>query len=89
MNPSSPAEDVDNPSPHVPPGPKKDYSLKDDQTFTISIPGRGGKSESTSRSNLLGLGGPVSGGINKGSAVDGGTVPLLPPPPTSSVPKRR
>ena len=86
MNPSSPAEDVDNPSPHIPPGPKKDYSLKDDQTFTISIPGRSGKSESGS--NLLGLGGP-GGSLNKGSAVDGGTVPLLPPPPTSSVPKRR
>jgi hypothetical protein len=83
MNPSSPAEDVDNPSPHIPPGPKKDYSLKDDQTFTISIPGRGGKSESGS--NLLGSGGPV---LNKGSAVDGGAVPLLPPPP-SSVSKRR
>jgi hypothetical protein len=87
MNPSSPAEDVDNPSPHIPAGPKKDYSLKDDQTFTISIPGRGGKSES--KSNLLGLGGSVSGGLNKGSAVDSGAVPLLPPPPTSSVPKRR
>ena len=89
MNPSSPAEDVDNPSPHIPPGPKKDYSLKDDQTFTISIPGRAVKSES--RSNLLGLEGPVSGGLNKGStsAMDGGTVPLLPPPPTSNVPKRR
>lgn len=85
MNPSSPAEDVDNPSPHIPPGPKKDYSLKDNQTFTISIPGRGGKSESGS--NLLGLGGQVSGGL-KGSTVDG-TFPLLPPPPTSSVPKRR
>jgi len=90
MNPSSPAMDVDdNPSPHIPAGPKKDYSLKEDQTFTISIPGRGGKSETGS--NLLGLGGPVSGGLNKSSngAIDGGTVPLLPPPPTSSVPKRR
>lgn len=85
MNPSSPAEDVDNPSPHIPPGPKKDYSLKDDQTFTISIPGRGGKSESGS--SLLGLGGSTSG-LNKGPTVDGGTVPLLPPPP-SSVSKRR
>ena len=84
MNPSSPAENVDNPSPHIPAGPKKDYSLRDDQTFTISIPGRGGKSESGS--NLLGLGGSVSG-LNKGT-VDGGTVPLLPPPP-SSVSKRR
>ena len=86
MNPSSPAEEVDKPSPHIPPGPKKDYSLKDDQTFTISIPGRGGKPES--KSNLLGLGGPISEG-SKGSAMDGGTFPLLPPPPTSSVPKRR
>jgi hypothetical protein len=84
MNPSLPAMDVDNLSPHIPPGPKKDYSLKDDQTFTISIPGRGGKSDS--RPNLLGLGGD---GLNKSSATDGGTFPLLPPPPTSSIPKRR
>jgi adaptin ear-binding coat-associated protein 1/2 len=87
MNPSSPAEDVNNPSPHIPPGPKKDYSLKDDQTFTISIPGRGSKSESGS--NLLGLGGSASGSLNKGSATEGGAVPLLPPPPSTSVPKRR
>lgn len=86
MNPPSPAEDVDNPSPHIPAGPKKDYSLKDNQTFTISIPGRGGKSESGS--NLLVLGGQVTGGL-KSSAADGGTFPLLPPPPASSVPKRR
>jgi hypothetical protein len=87
MNPSLPAMDVNNPSPHIPPGPKKDYSLKDDQTFTISIPGRGGKSDGGS--NLLGLGGPLGDGLNKSSAVDGGTFPLLPPPPTSNVPKRR
>ncbi|KAH9997479.1 hypothetical protein BJV77DRAFT_1058934 [Russula vinacea] len=86
MNPPSPAVGVNNPSPHIPPGPKKDYSLKDDQTFTISIPGRGSKSDSGS--NLQGLG-PLSTGLNKSSAVDGGTFPLLPPPPTSSVPKKR
>jgi adaptin ear-binding coat-associated protein 1/2 len=87
MNPPLPAVDVNNPSPHIPPGPKKDYSLKDDQTFTISIPGRGSKSDS--RSSLQGLGGPLSTGLNKSFAVDGGTFPLLPPPPTSSVPKKR
>jgi len=43
MNPPSPTE-ADTPSPHVPSGPKKDYSLKDGQTFTISIPGRGNAS---------------------------------------------
>jgi hypothetical protein len=86
MNPSLPVVDVDNPSPHIPSGPKKDYSLKDDQTFTISIPGRGGKSDS--RSNLLGLGEPHSTGLNKSSAVDGGTFPLLPPPPSSVTKKR-
>lgn len=86
MNPSLPVVDVDNPSPHIPPGPKKDYSLKDDQTFTISIPGRGGKSDG--RSNLLGLGEPLGADPNKSSAGDGGTFPLLPPPP-SSVPKKR
>ena len=86
MNPSLPAVDVDSPSPHIPPGPKKDYSLKDDQTFTISIPGRGGKSDS--KSNLLGLGESLNTGLNKNFAVDSGAFPLLPPPP-SSVSKRR
>ena len=85
MNPPLPAVEVDNstPSPHIPPGPKKDYSLKDDQTLTISIPGCGSKSDSGGL-NLLGSRGPIDQNTN--SAM-GGPIPLLPPPP--SAPKRR
>jgi len=84
-NPPLSAVVEDTLSPHIPPGPKKDYSLKEGQTFSISIPGRGGKSDDGL--NVLGSGKtsgvphvlePASGG--------GGAVPLLPPPP--SVPKR-
>lgn len=84
MNPPLPAED-DNPSPHIPPGPKKDYALKEDETFTISIPGRGGKSDISS--NSLGSMGPLSTGPKKSFSMAEGTFPLLPPPP--SAPKRR
>jgi adaptin ear-binding coat-associated protein 1/2 len=75
-------EDNATPSPHIPPGPKKDYSLKDDQTLTISIPGRSSKSDSGL--NLLGPRGPIDQNTN---SVMGGSIPLLPPPP--SAPKRR
>jgi hypothetical protein len=83
MNPPLSAEEEDNPSPHIPPGPKKDYSLKDDQTFIISIPGRGSKSDSGL--TLLGSKGPISANHVIGSDVGvGGAFPLLPPPPSAS-----
>ncbi|KII88140.1 hypothetical protein PLICRDRAFT_612987 [Plicaturopsis crispa FD-325 SS-3] len=79
MNPPSP--ESESPSPHVPAGPKKDYSLKEGQTFSIAIPGRS-KPSTSSGGNLLGS--EKSGG-SFGSG--GGIPPLLPPPP--SAPKRR
>ena len=74
LNPPSPTVE----KPAEPAGPKNDYTLKEGQTFSISIPGR--EKKPTSGTNLLGAGsgssGPSSGGV-----------PLLPPPP--SAPKRR
>lgn len=67
------------PSPHVPAGPKKDYSLKDGETFTIAIPGR--SKPVSPDTNLLGS---TTQSSSQTSA--GGAVPLLPPPPSS---KRR
>ncbi|GLB34788.1 putative adaptin ear-binding coat-associated protein 1 NECAP-1 [Lyophyllum shimeji] len=77
LNPESAS---DEPSPHVPAGPKKDYSLKEGQTFSIAIPGR--KKPATAE-NLLGSSGNTSSGLSGG----GGGIPLLPPPP--SAPKKR
>ncbi|KAL4067791.1 hypothetical protein J3A83DRAFT_3744188 [Scleroderma citrinum] len=71
LNPPSPTAETF--SPHIPLGPKKDYSLKEGQTFSISIPGKGRKQGANS--NLL-----SAGSANSGS---GGCVPLLPPPPSS------
>ena len=68
--------DSDEPSPHVPAGPKKDYSLKEGQTFSISIPGR---AKATTANSLLGSTFSHSAATSTSS-----TVPLLPPPPSST-----
>ncbi|KAI0747448.1 adaptin ear-binding coat-associated protein 1 NECAP-1 [Irpex lacteus] len=90
QNPTTP--DTDSSSPHVPAGPKKDYSLKDGQTFSISIPGRTAKTsfnQSTSAtSDLLGGGAGGGGGSGGGGGGGGVGVPLLPPPPPGA-PRRR
>ncbi|QRV87989.1 hypothetical protein RhiJN_16007 [Ceratobasidium sp. AG-Ba] len=65
LNPET-AEDTA--SPHLPAGPKKDYSLKEGQTFSINIPGKSSTASSGSSSQSSGMG--ASGGF-----------PLLPPPP--------
>jgi len=75
LNPPSPT--VDKPS--TPSGPKKDYTLKEGQTFSIAIPGRDKKPNAGP--NLLGSGSGSS------TSLSGSAVPLLPPPP--SAPKRR
>ncbi|KAH8117069.1 adaptin ear-binding coat-associated protein 1 [Phellopilus nigrolimitatus] len=77
QNPPSPTTKKD--SFGAPTGPKKDYTLKEGQTFSISIPGR---NKEGGASSLLG-----SSTSNSGSAPSGGAVPLLPPPPSAN--KRR
>lgn len=71
-----PASPTDEPSPHLPTGPKKDYSLKEGQTFSISIPGR---SKATAGNSLLGSVGGTSATLSGGNSV-----PLLPPPPSTT-----
>ncbi|ESK94156.1 adaptin ear-binding coat-associated protein 1 [Moniliophthora roreri MCA 2997] len=72
--PTSDEAETVTPSPHIPAGPKKDYSLKEGQTFSISIPGRK-KPDAESSSSLLG-----SDNVSSGFG-SGGGIPLLPPPP--------
>ncbi|KAG6854717.1 hypothetical protein C0991_002430 [Blastosporella zonata] len=67
--------DADETSPHVPAGPKKDYSLKEGQTFSIAIPGR---------SKLPATGASLLGSGSSGGLSAGGGIPLLPPPPSAS-----
>ena len=76
LNPPSPTVD----KPAVPAGPKKDYTLKEGQTFSINIPGR--EKKAPTGEDLLGSG----TGSSKSLAGGGLGIPLLPPPPSS---KRR
>jgi len=80
----NPIADSDEPSPHIPAGPKKDYSLKEGQTFSISIPGRASKAATASAptTNLLGDLSSLSSGTTTSSSSGG--FPLLPPPPSSN-----
>ncbi|KAJ3569957.1 hypothetical protein NP233_g4723 [Leucocoprinus birnbaumii] len=70
--------EAESPSPHIPTGPKKDYTLKEGQTFTINLPGSKSKTSSSSTSNGL---------LASSSGTHTSSVPLLPPPPGGS--KRR
>ncbi|KAJ7085676.1 hypothetical protein B0H15DRAFT_845889 [Mycena belliarum] len=81
----NPPSSSDEPSPHIPAGPKKDYSLKEGQTFSISIPGRTNKT-ATPSTNLLGDLSSLSSGTaaSSGSIGGGGGFPMLPPPPSSN-----
>ncbi|PPQ93243.1 hypothetical protein CVT25_015241 [Psilocybe cyanescens] len=78
LNP--PSDSNDGSSPHNPVGPKKDYSLKEGQTFSISIPGR---PKPNPGSSLLGNSASSSSSTTSGVA----SIPLLPPPPSTN--KRR
>lgn len=73
-----PSNSSEQSSPHIPSGPKKDYSLKEGQTFSIAIPGR---NKTATGSTLLGSSSSTS------STSTGAAIPLLPPPPSAT--KRR
>ncbi|KAJ3541307.1 hypothetical protein NM688_g6106 [Phlebia brevispora] len=83
QNPTTP--DSEKPSPHIPAGPKKDYSLKEGQTFSINIPGRAKAHHSNNAVATDLLGGSTS---SSSSANSGPAFPLLPPPPPGA-PRRR
>ncbi|EPQ27933.1 uncharacterized protein PFL1_04677 [Pseudozyma flocculosa PF-1] len=72
-SPSSAAE----PSPHLPSGPKRDFSLKQGQTISVKIPGGG-----SGRKIAGGGGGGGTGSGTGPSLLGGGGGPLLPPPPS-------
>ena len=76
LNPPSPTTDSSK-SPHLPEGPKKDYSLKDGQTFSIAIPGR------NRTTNIAGGLFSDTAAKTETSSSSGSAVPLLPPPPSS------
>ncbi|EPQ57911.1 adaptin ear-binding coat-associated protein 1 NECAP-1 [Gloeophyllum trabeum ATCC 11539] len=82
LNPPSPTTEDPFSSPAAPTGPKKDYSLKEGQTFSINIPGRNRANNASSGESLLG-----SSSASSSTSSLGGGIPLLPPPP--SAPKRR
>lgn len=83
QNPGSddPPPGSDSQSPHAPSVPKKDYSLKEGQTFSINIPGK--KKAATATSGVTDLLGTSANSDSFGSG-GGGAVPLLPPPPSSN-----
>ncbi|THV07803.1 adaptin ear-binding coat-associated protein 1 NECAP-1 [Dendrothele bispora CBS 962.96] len=81
QNPSTPEDSESTPSPHVPAGPKKDYSLKEGQTFSINIPGRKKATENAPTTGITDLLDSSSSSTSSSGAT-GGAIPLLPPPPS-------